>query len=206
MRRIIFAALFFAFSAAAEDGEELLLRFLQESPEAKITFRQKSLDEGGNEISEVRGHFWYRRPGLFRMEYEPPDELLVVSDGEKNWTFQPELNQVLVQPADSLSGASAILDMLASGDLSPLADKYIFFSGLGGELRWFNAEARTHASDQSIRRWRMGFSPDGVLRRVELRDSFGNSAELEVYLVSRKPADDALFRFTPPVGADIIQE
>lgn len=210
MRRLIFAAAVCVFAGAAaedgEDGETLFRRFLAESPSAKLIFRQTSFDADGREISELRGRFWYRRPGLFRVEYDPPEELVVVSDGEQNWTHQPDLNQVIVQPADSLSGASALLDVMASGDLAPLEGKYLFFSGLGGDLRWFNAEARE--TGQAIRRFRLAFSPEGVLRRMELRDSFDNTAKLEIYSVSRKEfaEGDSLFRFTPPVGADILRE
>lgn len=206
MRLICLAAVFVAaaVAAAAEDGESLLRRFLRESPSAKITFLQKSVEEGGNIISEVRGHFWYRRPGVFRVEYEPPEQLIIVADGEQNWTYQPDLNQVIVQPAESLEGASALLEMLSSGDLAPLEKRYIFFSGTEDGLQWFNAEASETGA--AIRRFRMGFSPEGVLRRLELRDSFGNTAELKVFSVSRKPADDSLFQFTPPIGADIVRE
>ncbi len=193
-----------ATAAAAEDGETLMRRFLDKTPGGKISFLQKSVGRQGETVAESNGRFWFRRPNLFRMEYDPPDALTAVSDGENNWTYQPDLNQVIVRPAQTGGGTSAFLDVLATGDLSPLENDYILFSGDGGGLQWFTAEARTE--DRQIRRMRMGFAEDGELRQVELNDSFGGGAVLEVISLSRAEANDSLFRFTPPIGADIIRE
>ncbi|MGI9296289.1 MAG: outer membrane lipoprotein chaperone LolA [Gammaproteobacteria bacterium] len=206
MRKLIAAALLFCapWAAAAEDGVSLLLRFLQNTPTAKITFQQTSLDGGGNIVGESRGRFWHRRPNFFRMEYDPPDGIVVVSDGATLWTYERDLQQVLVQPASAAAGNSALLDVLASGDLSDLRGGYILSSGVGGDLRWAHAETR--AEDQTIRRMRLGFAEDGRLLRVEMTDAFGGVAKLEVESVLRKPPDDSVFRFVPPEGVDIVRE
>lgn len=209
MRNLIPAALFCAFSAisfaaAAEDGVSLLRQFLRDTTAAKITFQQTSLDGRGNVVGESRGRFWHRRPHFFRMEYDPPDGIVMVSDGATLWTYERDLQQVLVQSADATAGNSALLNVLASGDLSDLRDDYILSSGVGGDLRWANAETR--AEDQTIRRMRLGFAADGRLLRVEMTDAFGGTAKLEVESVLRAPPDDSIFRFVPPEGVDIVRE
>lgn len=207
MRKLIFALLLFAMSPAAaadEDGASLLRAFLAKTPASKISFLQTAFDGKGGVVGESRGRFWHRRPHFFRMEYDPPDGIIVVSNGETVWTYERDLDQVIVQSAAALSGTSALLDVLASGDLSDLRADYILTSGIGGDLRWANAETR--AGDQSIRRIRFGFAADGRLLRVELTDSFGGVASLKVESVLRTTPDDSLFRFVPPVGVDVIQE
>lgn len=201
----IMAMLCAAGAARAETGVEFLQKFLQESPDARIVFDQTSLDADGNALSESRGRFWYRRPGLFRMEYDPPENIVMVADGNEVWTYEPDLSQVLVQSSDALSGASLLLDVMASGDLSDLRRGYTLASEDEDGLRWASAVARTRES--AIRKMRLAFDPeDGALRRIELVDSFGNAADLEVFLVSRDRTDSSLFRFTPPAGVDIVRE
>lgn len=192
------------FPAAAEDGATLLQQFLQETPSAKVTFHQTALDHRGNVVGESRGRFWHRRPRSFRMEYDPPDGIVMVSNGEQTWTYERDLDQVIIQSADVLAGASVLLDVLASGDLEDLRDSYLLASGTGGELRWAVAEAKTE--EQAIQTMRLGFAPDGRLLRVELTDSFGSQAHLKIESVTPRVADDAIFVFNPPIGADIVEE
>lgn len=203
---IIIVALLCALpgAAVAADGVTLLQEFLQNTPAAKITFRQTALDRQGNIVGESRGRFWHRRPRSFRMEYEPPDGIVMVSDGEQLWTYERDLQQVIVQSAAALAGTSALLDVLASGELADLRDDYILTSVSDGDLHWANAETR--AKDQSIHRIRLGFAADGRLLQMELTDAFGGAAKLKVESVLRKLPDDSIFRFNPPAGVDIVRE
>ena len=199
---IIVATLWAATATAAENGIALLQQFLQATPSAKIAFRQTALDKGGRVVAKSRGRFWYQRPHLFRMEYEPPESIVMVSDGAQTWTYEPDIQQVLVQSAENLSGASVLLDMLASGKLDGLRANYILSAGLNEP--WVIAEART--SDQAIRKMRLEFLPDGALQRVELTDSFDSNVRLEIHTVSRATLDKSLFTFNPPIGVDIVRE
>jgi len=53
---------------------------------------------------------------------------------------------------------------------------------------------------------RLGFA-GGALRRMELQDNFGQTTLLEFTRLERVSSlDPALFRFTPPKGADVIGE
>lgn len=189
--------------ADSHDGVSLLSDFLARTPQAAITFRQTSLDEEGQTLSQSDGRFWYKRPDLFRMEYEPPQQLLMISDGKTTWTYEADLNQVLKNPAQSISDQSVLLAVLSSGSLSALHGQYNVSSDIDGEQRWAVAEARD--PQQTVRKLRLAFSADdGELQQAELTDAFGGIALLHILSVGRDNVDDDLFRFLPPTGVEVI--
>ncbi|MGU9952009.1 MAG: outer membrane lipoprotein chaperone LolA [Gammaproteobacteria bacterium WSBS_2016_MAG_OTU1] len=194
-------------SATSKGGVAMLRQFLNSTQQAKIVFHQTAFDQKQNIVGKSRGQFWYKRPHLFRMEYDPPNSIVIVSDGEQTWTYEPDLKQVIIQSVSKLSGASALLEVLASGNLDDLQKKYILSSGIDGAMRW--AIAETRAEDQAIRKLRLGFiAASGELERVEITDSFGSRAQLNISLISRQDEDVAadLFKFVPPIGVDIVRE
>ena len=198
--------MFFSLSAAAaEDGLSMLRAFLQNTPAARIVFRQTALDESGEIVGENSGRFWHLRPRFFRMEYDPPDALIIVSDGDSAWTYEPDLNQAVVRRLDDLDGAAVLLETLAAGDLDFLQKDYALSSGLAGKWRWAVAEARDR--ERPIQRLRLGFAAaGGELRRMELLDAFGGTARLDIDSISRTPPPASLFRFTPPADAAILRQ
>ena len=59
---------------------------------------------GGSDKS-VTGHLLFQRPNLFLMEISPPVSQSITSDGESLWTYDKDLEQVVVKDLkNSLSG------------------------------------------------------------------------------------------------------
>jgi outer membrane lipoprotein carrier protein len=53
----------------------------------------------------------------------------------------------------------------------------------------------------------LGFTPDGVLKAMELHDNFGQVTVLTFSQLERNPKlAQELFKFTPPPGADVISD
>lgn len=182
---------------------EALQIFLRDTPAAKIDFLQTSIDKDGAVLSENGGRMWYRRPGLFRIEYDKPDAMTVVADGVRAWVYEPDLQQVIVQPAAAFAGESALLRVLSSGDIAELEENYVLSATLGGEWQWVTAEAKVE--NQAVRLVRLAFTDDNRLRRVELTDSFDGVARLDVIVLSRDDIAPGVFEFAPPPGVEIVQ-
>lgn len=203
---ILFCAAAFAtpaIPAKAQDGLTFLRAFLQSAPAVGVVFTQTSVNPDGEVVDESGGKFWHRRPQFFRMEYDAPDGIVMVSDGAQLWTYEPDLQQAIVRPAQA-AGDSALLDVLNSGDVESLRAEYVLTSGASGKIRWATAEARETGGP--VRRVRLGFSPEGELTQIEIEDSFGGKAILRVESVSRAPPPESFFAFSPPADADIIRE
>jgi outer membrane lipoprotein carrier protein len=65
-------------------------------------------------------------------------------------------------------------------------------------------EAKPKSPDTGFDRIRIGFK-ENLPRTMELHDNFGQVTQLTFDTFERNPAlDPALFRFSPPPGADVI--
>ena len=60
------------------------------------------------------------------------------------------------------------------------------------------------SDDSSVIEVGLGFSK-GLLRRIEAKDTFGNTTTFTFSkLVRNGPVDETLFNFTPPPGVDVV--
>jgi outer membrane lipoprotein carrier protein len=187
-------------AGAAASSLDRFSQFLTATRSARGEFEQQIRDRSGKRVQESRGTFAFLRPGKFRWVYEKPYSQVIVGDGEKIWVYDKDLNQVTVKRLDKALGSTpaALLagnnDVVRAFNLTDIGQK--------GGLEWL--EARPRDQDASFERIRMGFGPSG-LEVMELSDGFGQTTVLRFKSFQRNPRPDpALFRFSPPQGADVI--
>lgn len=177
--------------------------FFNEVQTYSARFQQVVLDEGFNPIEESSGTVFIKRPGKFRWDYEPPNEHHIISDGEKVWTYDVELEQVTARslraavgqtPAGLLAGGT---DIEAEFDVTDLGE-------VNGPLYWVRMVPKSE--DVGFEDIRIGFE-DGRLRVMELVDGLGQTTRITMTDgEENQPIDDARFEFTPPEGVDVIDE
>jgi len=118
------------------------------------------------------------------------------------WTWDPDLNQVTVRAIGEALGATPAAILFGSGALDDnfeLAD-----AGEQDGLAW--AEARPRQTESGFESLRIGLA-DGQLRRMEMRDHFGQTTVIRFTRLRANPAlAEDRFRFEPPAGADVIGE
>ncbi|SFM98922.1 outer membrane lipoprotein carrier protein [Formivibrio citricus] len=164
-------------------------------------FTQTVVNRSGK-TQTSNGSFAIQRPGKFRWHYRKPYEQLIVGDGKDVWLHDPDLNQVTVKQIDKALDSSPAA--LLSGD-NHLEKRYRMKALQSRDnLNW--VEAIPRQGDNNFNRVRIGFSGKEI-RRMELEDSFGQTTRIEfrMIVVNSKP-DAALFRFTPPKGADVVRQ
>ena len=214
MRRFLTAAFlssaaFLAPQALAQEGGgvELLRAFLEKTPAAQITLSREVLDAEGNKIGGGGAKLALLRPDKFRLEHAGAEELLIVSDGETVWTYEPDLLQAIRRPYDAARQMGA-LAMLA-GD-APEAHFQLSAPPAADEngVRWVAATPRAdlEQGDSPALTVRAGFSPEGELAEIQLRDAFGGIVRLVVDGISRAAPDASVFEFEPPAGTDIVSD
>ena len=207
MRFLIVIAVAFAFAnAESAGGIESLRRLSESSPMGVAEFAQKVFDEDGEIIDESSGRLWFSRPDKFRLEYSGSHEEIIAADGETVWVFFPDLNQVTIRPFADLRGQSAMA--LLSGD--EIEKDFILASGFAradanpkNGLIWVTATPKK--SGGNFRTIRLGFADDKLYAMV-MEDALGNESHLIFSQFEAKEVSDSLFHFTPPPGADIIEE
>ncbi|MEZ5524071.1 MAG: outer membrane lipoprotein chaperone LolA [Pseudomonadales bacterium] len=169
----------------------------------RADFLQTVLDGQGNNLQTTRGEMAVQRPGHFYWRAEPPLEQLVVSDGEQLWSYDPDLEQVTVQAMDQRLTQTPAL--LLSGEVKDLADSYeVTQFEISDQVQQFHLRPKN--PDSLFENLRLTFSGE-TLVQMHFLDSLGQRSSLEFENVKINPTlDEALFRFTPPHGVDVIHQ
>ncbi len=200
--RLLLASLLMLCSAAvsAGEGKARLDRFLAGLDTMEAGFIQSLLDANDKLLEESSGVLHLARPGRFRLEYKKPYEQLYVADGEKIWMYDRDLEQITVKRQGEALGTTPA--MLLSGS-EPVEDNFDI-EELGEHEGFYWLKLKPKSKDASFAYLRLAMEP-GVLRAMEMVDSFGQLTRLYFTRVIRNPplADDA-FVFEPPPGVDVI--
>lgn len=177
--------------------------FIQETRTVRANFSQTVYDKSARTIQESKGTMQFERPEKFRWTYEKPHEQLIVGDGSKVWFYDRDLNQVTERPFNIAIGSSPAALLAGS---SAIEDNFELIElGVQNDMEWL--EAVPKSKESAFEFIQMAFSPDGTLRIMALRDSFGQITILSFSDLDKNPALPAdLFKFTPPDKADVIRE
>lgn len=186
---------------AAAGGLDQLKAFLETNRSARGVFTQTVIAKSGKKPQQSAGIFALQRPGKFRWSYESPYKQLLVSDGNKLWSYDPDLNQVAVKKLGAAFGASPAA-LLAGQELEKHFELKDGAVADGVEY----VEARPKGGDASFERIRIGLSGNRPTS-MEIHDSFGQITHLRFTQFEANPALPAtLFRFSAPAGADVVGE
>ena len=189
-----------AVPVALADGIAQLKSFYATTRSGSVEFRQIVVTKGRGMSREASGRFSFQRPGRFRWSYEKPYEQLIVGDGERLWIYDRDLNQVTVRRLDAALGSTPAA--LLAGDAALERNFELADAGRRDGLDY--VEAKPRAPDTGFTRVRIGLA-ENLPRAMELTDSFGNVTVLRFDRFDRNAApDEALFRFVPPTGADVV--
>lgn len=189
-----------AFPAYAA-GLDQLKAFLADTKTARGSFVQNVAGKSGRKPQQSQGFFAFARPGKFRWSYERPYQQLLVSDGEKLWSYDPDLKQASVKKLGAAFGSSPAA-LLAGDSL----EGNFSLKNAGNVEGYEFVEATPKAQDGSFERVRIGFK-DRLPRLMEVRDNFGQTTTLLLNQFETNVAMPAtLFHFSPPKGADVVGE
>ncbi len=164
-------------------------------------FEQTVYDRAQKVVQISKGKFAFSRPGKFRWTYDKPAQL-IVGDGAKVWIYDADLNQVTVRKLDKAVSSTPASLLTGDGKIEVLFD--LAEQGMQDGIEWL--EAKPKKADTGFDRIRIGFSGD-TLAAMELFDQFGTRTLLKFSNLRRNAAPDpALFKFTPPKGADVLSD
>ncbi|WP_339904570.1 outer membrane lipoprotein chaperone LolA [Pseudomonas guineae] len=205
IRMLLLTVLSFTSVAAVADDEVAVQRLtvlLNQAQTITARFSQLTLDGGGTQLQETSGQLVLKRPGLFRWHTDAPMEQLLVSNGEKVWLYDPDLQQVTIQTLDQrLTHTPALL---LSGDVSKIRENFEISHKEGGNVVDFILKPKS--KDTLFDSLRLSFR-NSVLNDMQLIDSIGQRTNILFLNVKmNEPQDNAQFTFEIPAGADVIQE
>lgn len=165
-------------------------------------FTQISLDSGGARLQETSGEMHLKRPGQFRWHTDKPMEQLLVSNGEKIWLYDPDLEQVTVRKLDKrLTNTPALL---LSGSLSSISENFLVSHHEVGETIDFTLKPKT--KDSLFSTLYLSFR-DGIIYSMQLVDNVGQRTSIQFSGVKlNQPLVANTFVFDIPAGVDVIAE
>jgi len=183
-------------------GLDDFLAFNTATKTATARFEQQVLDRNGKVVETATGTFVFARPGKFRWAYEKPHKQLLVGDGAKLWIHDPDLNQVTVKRMDRAISSTPAALLAGRDDITALFT--LRDGGSANGLNW--VEAAPKEKDTGFDRVRLGLQGK-TLAAMELFDQLGGRTMLRFSdLKANATVGADTFRFTPPPGADVMEE
>lgn len=203
-------------ASAQADGVQTLRAFVKDVQSGRGAFTQVVTSPDGKRVRKSTGSLEFQRPNKFRFTYQTPAEQVIVGDGQKVWLWDADLNQVTVRPmsqtmgstpAALLAGGSLDKDFVLKNVAAPSANAAAATSTgsqLSSAIEWVEALPRT--KDGQFQSVRVGFRGPN-LAALEILDSFGQRSRLDfAQFESKVTLPPARFQFTPPTGADVLNQ
>jgi len=181
-------------------GEVYLEDFLAETKTIEANFQQTLRTQEGEVLQQTSGQFYLSRPGKFRWNYQSPYQQIIVSDGERVWIYDVELQQVTVQkksaglPATPMALLEDSSKLHENFNVTPLDEK----NGV------YRLKLQSKAKESDFGEIVVGLAADG-LRFMQLHDQFDQVTDIVFSDVeTNKKLAQEIFEFTPPEGADVF--
>jgi chaperone LolA len=187
---------------ASVQGLDRLRTYLDQFDSLRAKFRQEVVNRDLELVEQASGEVILKKPGRFVWNYEQPFERVIMSDGDKIWLYEADLEQVTVRrldagigetPASLLTGTADVLDHFEYVDASAVE---------GLEL----IQLRPRSAESDFESIILGFDGD-MLVQIALLDRLAQRTRLYLTEIERPTsvrAED--FVFVIPVGVDVIGE
>ena len=185
---------------ASDDGGDIqqLRDLLEPIVSLSAQFEQHMVDANGVELQQSNGLFQVAKPNSLRWIVEQPMPQQVISDGNSLWVYDPDLEQVIVQPfTGDIQSAPA---MLFSGDLQALDSAYLVEQLSAGSFLLTAEQGTSLFSSVQI-------DFDNLLPTfIALTDNLGQVTRISFSELEYNPPLGAdLFVFEIPLGVDVIR-
>lgn len=188
--------------ALAEDSPiQQLKTFLKASASLSADFKQVSYNKAGQAGQTSVGQFYLSRPGKFRWNYLKPFAQEIVSNSDKVWFYDADLEQVTVKQLDDSLGSTPALLLTGQVDID---EKFVLEEqGNEEDLNWIRLSPKNEES--GFKYILIGLN-HGQLGGMELSDNFGQLTRIYFSNIKLNPVlQDGLFNFKPPAGVDVFE-
>ena len=161
-------------------------------------FEQTTLQEKKKRLikGEIRAH----RSGIFKISYFEPLNEVMFSDGKDFYRFDPELEQLNVQPLEELLEETPV--GLFTLSLEEIKELFIF-SECRKNLNQFSC-LLTSKKEESFIKWIDIGVQNNVFNSFKYLDTFGQTVSLKFNNVSLNKISNNEFKLNIPEGTDIV--
>jgi outer membrane lipoprotein carrier protein len=167
-----------------------------------LLFEQRVTHAESGFTEERRGEIYFQKPLLVRwVAGAPREELLVVTD-QFVWQYFSDEELVYKYPLEAIDGKNAFLRVLSG--LSSLEENFEI-TVLPDEEKMIRLKLEPYEPSVSLLEAGLWLEAESaVIRRLFIKDYFGNVSELNITELKFNPELPAgVFSFIPPEGAEI---
>ncbi len=189
-------------TSAEEYALHQLVTVLQLTKSLQANVEQLLLDQEGRETQETSAKLIMQKPHNFRWEVVKPYQEVIVTDGQKIWRYEPDLDQVTISAFNSKLDHTPV--MLLDGDEQSIGNSYKVSATklTDGVRQQFVLQPKQ--PDSLFTTLTLTFNV-AVLEEMHFEDSLGQKTSLTFKVEQRNQSVDAgLFHFTPPKGVEVI--
>jgi outer membrane lipoprotein carrier protein len=154
------------------------------------------------------GTLYLKKPGKMRWEYASPEVKLFVSDGRTVYFYVPEDQQATRMPVKESGDLRLPLRFLL-GRMNLKREFHVELAGDVAPLDSGNPVLRLtpRRSDDRVRELLLEADARDRIRRVRITETDGAVTEFQLSAETPSPPlDDAMFRFRPPPGVEVVEE
>lgn len=199
------------FNAWAAGSPEDIARKLQETYEKTTSFQadfsQTTSLQQSRRQRNGEGSLVIAKPGLMRWDYRKPDTQVFICDGQTMSMYFAQAAQMMVMSArEYLQSDVTYAFFLGTGDIlrdfEPRLPKSDYCCGESPTLQLFPRSE--HGQVEHLDVWLDGRS---LVRRLKVVDHFGSVTELNFSNIRlNQKIDRDIFKYTPPVGTEIVKQ
>lgn len=195
-----------SMSAAADDATSLQ-KILQPLESLQGTFSQNQYDTDGELLQQSEGTFALQRPGKFSWHTALPFEQQLVSNGQRLWLYDPDLEQVSIQTVDESVQQTPAL--ILSGNAEQLSANFQIVENAESLDTKGNTQNREflllpRQTDPVFERLILVFK-GGVLSDLNVHDSLGQLTQFKLTnVIANAKIAAAQFEFEIPAGTEVI--
>lgn len=178
----------------------MLEKRLSEIKTLKVAFVQKVSYSWYPKVDVSKGFFYAQKGGKFRIEYEQPERMLIVSDGRDILLYYPKEKSAIIDKVENNRSAVVEALFLLSKPLGEVFDQV-------GEIR---KEANTtlilkpKVIDDNFYRVYVELDEELNIRSIRVEDKDGTTTTVEFLSLSKNfsPSEE-LFRIRLPSGVKV---
>jgi outer membrane lipoprotein carrier protein len=166
----------------------------------KADFTQSVFGVNNQVKQKSNGEIIVSSPDNFYLEYNKPYKLVYVADGKKLWSYDEDLEQVVVKAQGNLLINTPAMLL---GNPKDLTKSYsIEKTGVVEGWLWF--ELTPKQDNNNFETVGLAFKNNKLIA-MEMKDNFGQTTRLEFSHVVKNPTlEKNQFKFIPPKDVDVI--
>jgi outer membrane lipoprotein carrier protein len=181
----------------ADPGSDALIKMFSNINSISADFKQTVYNQNGSSLSVSTGSMLIARPDKFRWNMTSPMTQLSVGDGKKVWTYQPDLEQVSVNPMTAQIGQTPLA--ILSGSVSALTQYFTIQATSNQTFKLMAKDTNAPFSEVDLK-----FNGN-TISSMTLFDSLDQKTVLSFSNVKNNliiPANQ--FTFVVPQGVDVV--